>query len=63
MESRTVSAEALIKWNKQFSARNQYLDGFCVKRMKKFGHHVDEGEYGSSEDEESEEDSEEEEES
>ena len=42
MESRTVSAEALIDCNKWFSARNQYVDYFHVKCMKKFGHHVDE---------------------
>ena len=46
-----MSAEALIEWNKWFSARNQYVDDYHVKWMKKFGHHVDEEEGGSSEDE------------
>ena len=41
MESRTVSSEALIKWNKWFSAWKQYVDDCHVKLMKKFGHHVD----------------------
>ena len=50
MESRTVSAEALIEWNKWFIAYNQYMDDYHVKRMKKYGHHVYE-EDGSSEDE------------
>ena len=47
------------KWNKCFSAWNQYVDYFHEKWMKKFGHNVDEEEDGSSEYEESEEDSEE----
>ena len=50
MESGTVSAEALIKWNKQFSACNQYVDDCHVKWMTNSGHHVDEEDYGSSED-------------
>ena len=54
MESRTVSAEALIHCKKWFSARNQYVYYFHVKLMKKFGHHVDEEQDGSNEDEESE---------
>ena len=52
MESRTAIAEALINCNKWFSASNQYIDDFHVKQIRKFGHHVDEEEYGSSEDEE-----------
>ena len=55
MESRIVSAESLIEWNKWFSAWNQYVDNCHVKQMKKFGHHVDVEEDGSSQDEESEE--------
>ena len=61
MKSRTVSAEVLIKWNKWFSACNQYVNDFHVKWMKKFGHHVDEEEDESSADEYEEEDSEQEE--
>ena len=41
MESITVSAEALIEWNKWFSARNQYVYNCHVKRIDNFGHHVD----------------------
>ena len=48
MESRTVSSKALIECNKWFNARNQYVDDFHVKWMKKFVHHVDEEEDGSS---------------
>ena len=62
MESRTFTVEALITWNKWFSARNQYVDDCHVKWTNKFGRHVDEEEDGSSECEESEEYSEEEEE-
>ena len=51
MESRTVSEEALIQWNKWFSARNQYVDDCHVKWMKKFGNNVYEEQDGSSEDE------------
>ena len=51
MESRTVSAEALIEWKKWFSAWNQYVDDCHVKWIKKFGYHVDEEEDGISEDE------------
>ena len=61
MESITVSEEALIQWNKWFSARNQYVDDCHVKAMNNFGRNMDEEEYGISEDEESEEDSKEEE--
>ena len=60
MESITVSVEALIKWNKWFSAKNQYVDDWHVKWMKKFGHHLDEEEDRSREHEEPEEDYEEE---
>ena len=49
MESRTVSAETLIKRNKWFSAWNQYVYYCHVKWMRKFGHNVDEEEDGSSE--------------
>ena len=42
MESMTVSAEALIMWNKLFSSRNQYVDDCNENWMNKFGHHVDE---------------------
>ena len=63
MESRRVIAEALIQWNKWFSARNQYVDDCHVKWMNTFGRNMDEEEDGISEDEESEEDSEEKEES
>ena len=52
MESRTMSTEALIPWNKWFSAQNQYVDDFRVKWIKRFGHRVDKEEDGSSEDEE-----------
>ena len=48
MELRTVSAQALIEWNKWFSAWNQYMDDFHVKWMKKFGHNVYKEEDGSS---------------
>ena len=61
MESRTVSTEALVDWEKCFIARNNYVDDCHVKGMRNFGHHVDEEEDGGGEDEESEEDSKEEE--
>ena len=48
MESRTLSWEALIKRNNWFSDRNQYVDDYHLKWMKKFGHHVYEEEDGSS---------------
>ena len=54
-----MSAEALIIWNKWFSAWNQYVDDCHVKLMKKFGCNVDKEEDGISEDEDKEEDSEE----
>ena len=61
MESRIVSAESLIEWNKWFSAWNQYVDDCHVKSMNNFVHHVDEEEDGISENEEPKEDSEKEE--
>ena len=42
MESRTVSAETVIEWNKWFYAWNDYMEDCHGKWMKKFGHHVDE---------------------
>ena len=60
MELRTVSAQALIEWNKWFSAWNNYVDYSHIKLMKNFCHRVDEEQDGSSEDEETEEQSEEE---
>ena len=57
-----MSVETLIEWNKWFFDRDDYMKDFHVKCMKRFGHHVDEEEDGSSKDEESEENSEEEEE-
>ena len=62
MESITLIVEALITWNKWFSARNQCLDDCNEKWMNKYIHHVDEKQDGSSEGEESEEYSEKEEE-
>ena len=47
------------KW---FNGWNKDMSGFHVEWMKKFGHHLYEEEYGSSEDEESEEDYDEEQE-
>ena len=61
MESIKVSAEELIKWYKWFCAWNEYMEHFHVKRMKKFGHRLDEEEDGISENEEPKEDSEKEE--
>ena len=58
MESRTVSAEAIVQWNKWLSARNRYVDDFRVRLMKNVGRHLDEEDYGSSEYEEPEDDSE-----
>ena len=51
MESRTVIEEALIKWNKWLSARNQYVYNFHVRWMKQFGYHMDKEEDVSNEDE------------
>ena len=62
MESRILSAEALIKWRKCFSAQNQYMHDCHIKGTKNFIHHVNEEEDGSSEDETSEGDSKQEEE-
>ena len=52
MYSIAVSSQALIEWNKWFSARNQCVDDCHVKFMNNFSRHVDEQEDGSSEDEE-----------
>ena len=41
MESRTVSAYALIEWNKWFSAQNRYVGDFHIKRMNNSDHNVD----------------------
>ena len=41
MESRTLSAEALIQWNKSFSARNEQMEYQQAQLINKFGHHVD----------------------
>ena len=49
MESRTVSAEAIIEWKKWFSSCNQYVGDCHTKWMKNSVNHVDEEEYGSSE--------------
>ena len=59
MELITVISEALIEWNKWFSAPNGYVDDCCKKWMENFGHNVDAEEDEISEDEESEDDSEE----
>ena len=50
MESRTARSQALIDWNKWFSAWNQYVHDIHVKWMKQFGHRMYEEEDGSSED-------------
>ena len=46
-----MNAEAFIEWNKWLCAQNEYKEDFHVKRMKKYGHGVEEEEDGSSEDE------------
>ena len=50
MKSITVSTELLIKCNNLFSDRKQYIYDWHVKWINEFGHHVDEEEGKSSED-------------
>ena len=48
MKSITVSAEAVIGWNKWCCHWNEYMEACHAKWMKKFVRHVDEEEDESS---------------